>query len=127
MRTSRHKHGFTLIELLVVMAIVGLLLTLAVPRYFGGVDRAKETALRENLHQMRDAIDKHYADNARYPDVLEDLVARKYLRRIPVDPLTDSDKTWTVVTPADPQKGGVYDVKSGASGKARDGSAFNAW
>lgn len=127
MRTSRHKHGFTLIELLVVMAIVGLLLTLAVPRYFGGVDRAKETALRENLHQMRDAIDKHYADNARYPDVLEDLVARKYLRRIPVDPLTDSDKTWTVVPPADPQKGGVYDVKSGATGKARDGSAFNAW
>lgn len=127
MHTFRHRHGFTLIELLVVMAIVGLLLTLAVPRYFGGVDRAKETALRENLHQMRDALDKHYADNARYPDALDDLVSKKYLRKIPVDPVTDSDKTWTVVPPTDAQKGGVYDVKSGATGNARDGSAFNSW
>jgi len=127
MHTFGHRHGFTLIELLVVMAIVGLLLTLAVPRYFGGVDRAKETALRENLHQMRDALDKHYADNARYPDALDDLVSKKYLRKIPVDPVTDSDKTWTVVPPADAQKGGVYDVKSGATGNARDGSAFNSW
>lgn len=127
MHTFGHRHGFTLIELLVVMAIVGLLLTLAVPRYFGGVDRAKETALRENLHQMRDALDKHYADNARYPDALDDLVSKKYLRKIPVDPVTDSDKTWTVVPPTDAQKGGVYDVKSGATGNARDGSAFNSW
>ena len=119
--------GFTLIELLVVMAIIALLLSLAAPRYFGGVDKAKETVLRENLHQMRDALDKHYGDHARYPVVLEDLVAKKYLRSIPPDPITDSNKTWVVVPPSDPQKGGVFDIKSGASGHGKDGTPYNSW
>ena len=127
MQPIRLRRGFTLIELLVVMAIVGLLLMLAVPRYFGGVTRAKESVLRENLHQMRDAIDKHYADNARYPDALEDLVTRKYLRSIPVDPLTESGNSWVVVPPTDPQKGGIFDVRSGAKGNARDSSPFGTW
>lgn len=126
-RPSGLARGFTLIELLVVMAVIALLLSLAAPRYFGGVDKARETVLKENLHQMRDALDQHYADLARYPDALDDLVSRKYLRRIPPDPLTDSDKTWVVVPPADPQKGGVYDVKSGATGNGRDGTAYNSW
>lgn len=119
--------GFTLIELLVVMAIIALLLSLAAPRYFGGVDRAKETVLRENLHQMRDALDKYYGDHTRYPDALEDLVAKKYLRGIPADPITDSNKTWVVVPPSDPQKGGVFDIKSGASGNGKDGTPYNSW
>jgi len=86
--TGRGRHvaaGFTLIELLVVMAIIALLLSLAAPRYFGGVDKARETVLRENLHQMRDALDKYYGDNARYPDALDDLVAKKYLRSMAKD------------------------------------------
>ncbi|MBX3647941.1 MAG: prepilin-type N-terminal cleavage/methylation domain-containing protein [Rhodocyclaceae bacterium] len=123
----RRVVGFTLIELLVVMAIIALLLSLAAPRYFGGVDKAKETVLRENLHQMRDALDKYYGDHARYPDVLDDLVVKKYLRSIPADPLTDSNKTWVVVPPSDPQKGGVFDIKSGASGHGKDGTPFNTW
>jgi general secretion pathway protein G len=127
MRKTPVKNGFTLIELLVVMAIVGLLLTLAVPRYFGGVNRAEETVLRENLYQMRDAIDKYYADNARYPDSLDDLVSRKYLRKIPLDPIADSADLWVLVPPSDPQKGGIYDVKSGAKGNGRDGTAFSTW
>lgn len=122
-----HGAGFTLIELLVVMAIIALLLSLAAPRYFGGVDKAKETVLRENLHLMRDALDKYYGDHARYPDALDDLVAKKYLRSIPPDPITDSNKTWVVVPPADPQKGGVFDIKSGASGHGKDGTPFNTW
>lgn len=119
--------GFTLIELLVVMAIIALLLSLAAPRYFGGVDKAKETVLRENLHQMRDALDKYYGDHTRYPDALDDLVAKKYLRSIPPDPVTDSNKTWVVVPPSDPQKGGVFDIKSGASGHGKDGTPFSTW
>ncbi len=125
-RPSR-KAGFTLIELLVVMAIIALLLSLAAPRYFGGVDKAKETVLRENLHQMRDALDKYYGDHARYPDALDDLVAKKYLRSIPADPVTDSNKSWVVMPPADPQKGGVFDIKSGASGHGKDGTPYNTW
>jgi general secretion pathway protein G len=125
--SHRRIPGFTLIELLVVMAIIALLLSLAAPRYFGGVDKAKETVLRENLHQTRDALDKYYGDHARYPDALDDLVAKKYLRSIPADPVTDSNKTWVVVPPADPQKGGVFDIKSGANGYGKDGTPYNTW
>ncbi|HEX6733651.1 MAG TPA: prepilin-type N-terminal cleavage/methylation domain-containing protein [Azonexus sp.] len=124
---ARRRAGFTLIELLVSMAIVALLLALAAPRYFGRVEMAKETVLRENLHQMREAIDKFYGDNGRYPATLQELVSKRYLRRIPPDPVTDSDSSWVVVPPADAKKGGVFDVRSGATGKARDGTSFNSW
>jgi general secretion pathway protein G len=121
------RTGFTLIELLVTMAIIAVLLSLAVPRYFGRVEAANETVLRDDLHQMRDALDKYFGDNNRYPDQLQDLVTKRYLRRIPPDPITGSDKSWVVVPPKDPRLGGVADVKSGAPGKARDGTAFNTW
>jgi general secretion pathway protein G len=126
MRALRHV-GFTLIELLVVMAIIATLLSLAAPRYIGNVDKAKEAVLRENLASLRDSIDKYYADNGKYPASLDDLVSHKYLRRIPLDPVTDSDRTWIVVTPQDQQKGAVFDVRSGASGHARDGTAYRNW
>ena len=117
--------GFTLVELLVVLSIVALLLTLAIPRYFGSIDKSKEAVLRENLNQMREAISRYYADKGKYPESLESLAAEKYLRSVPLDPVTESDKTWIIVQPEDPQKGGVYDVKSGASGKTRDGREFS--
>lgn len=123
----RPRSGFTLIELLVVMAIIAVLLTLAVPRYFGSLDKSKEAVLREDLYQLRDAIGKYYGDKGKYPESLEALAAEKYLRKVPVDPLTESAATWVVVAPDDPQKGGVYDVRSGAQGKAGDGSVFSEW
>jgi len=123
----RPRPGFTLIELLVVMAIIAVLLTLAVPRYFGSLDRSKEAVLREDLFQLRDAIGKYYGDKGKYPESLEALATEKYLRRVPVDPITESAATWVVVAPEDPQKGGVYDVKSGAQGKSSDGSSFSDW
>ena len=119
------RRGFTLIELMVVLTIVALLLTLAVPRYFGSIDKSKEAVLRENLNQMRDAISRYYADKGKYPDSLDALAAEKYLRGVPLDPVTESDKTWIILQPEDPQKGGVYDVKSGASGRTRDGREFS--
>ena len=121
------KKGFTLIELLVVLAIVATLLTIAVPRYYSSLDRSKEAVLKENLYQLRDAIGKYYADKGKYPESLEALAGDKYLRKVPLDPVTDSAATWLVIAPADPQKGGVYDVKSGAQGKALDGSEFSTW
>ncbi|HEX8961599.1 MAG TPA: type II secretion system protein [Rhodocyclaceae bacterium] len=121
------RRGFTLIELLVVMAIIAVLLTLAVPRYFGRVEAANEAALRDDLHQMRDALDKYYGDNNRYPDQLQDLVTKRYLRSIPPDPITGSDKTWIAVPPKDPRMGGVADVHSGAQGNGRDGTPFKTW
>ena len=114
----RHR-GFTLIELLVVFTVISLLLTLAVPRYFGTLDKSKEAVLRENLNQMRDAISRYYADKGRYPESLDSLASDKYLRRVPVDPLTESTTTWMIVQPEDQTKGGVYDIKSGASGRLK--------
>jgi general secretion pathway protein G len=119
--------GFTLIELMVVMVIIATLLTIAVPRYFGSLDRSKEAVLKENLYQMRDAISKYYADKGKYPESLDSLIADKYLRKVPLDPITESATTWVPVPPEDPQKGGVFDVKSGAQGKATDGTEFTNW
>ncbi len=126
-RSSAADSGFTLIELLVVLAIVATLLLLAVPRYFSTLDRSKEAVLKENLYQMRDAIGKYYADKGRYPESVEALAAEKYLRRVPVDPITDSAATWVAVPPEESQKSGVYDVRSGAPGAAGNGTAYGEW
>ena len=123
----RRAAAFTLIELMVVLAIIATLLMLAVPRYYSSVDKSKEAVLKENLYQMRDAIGKYYADKGKYPESVEALAADKYLRRVPLDPVTDSAATWVAVPPEDPQKGGVFDVKSGAEGKATDGTAYGDW
>jgi general secretion pathway protein G len=127
MVSMRATRGFTLIELLVVMAIVAMLLSLAAPRYIGNVDRAKEAALRQNLSSLRDVLDKHYADNGTYPMTLQELVTRRYLRKIPVDPFTESSATWVISPPPDPKLGAVYDVHSGAAGKASDGTQLREW
>lgn len=124
---GRQGKGFTLIELLVVMAVIALLVSLAVPRYFSSVDRSQEAVLRSNLATMRDAIDKFHGDRGKYPDKLEDLVTHRYLRAVPKDPVTDSTQTWVVVPPEDPARGGVYDVRSGAPGKGRDGTEYKSW
>jgi len=121
------NRGFTLIELLVALAVIALLLSIVTPRYFGNVSKTEETVLKEDLHLMRDALDKHYADAGRYPDSLADLVTKRYLRSIPDDPITQSSTTWVVLPPADPQKGAVFDVKSGAKGVGRDGRPYEQW
>lgn len=127
MRAAVRRRGFTLIELLVVLAIIGVLLAVAAPRYFGSVDSAREAALRHDLSVMRDAIDQHFADTGRYPATLDELVARRYLRRVPADPITDSTDSWVVTPPADPELGAVYNVGSGAPGTARDGTPYASW
>ena len=128
MRKDRAR-GFTLIELLVVMAVVALLLAIAAPRYFGSVDNAKEVALKQNLATMRDAIDKVHGDRGVYPESLEALVEKRYLRAVPVDPITETAASWRVVAPPEQEKekGKVYDVKSGATGQGRDGTQFAEW
>ena len=127
MSGSARRRGFTLIELLVVMAIIGLLLAIAVPRYFRTLERSRETVLKHDLSVMREAIDKHYGDYGQYPDSLTALVERKYLRSIPADPFMKSPEEWQPVASDDPDHPGIRDVRSVAPGKAADGTAFAEW
>lgn len=122
-----HVKGFTLIELLVVMAIIATLLSLTMPRYFHSVDKSREVALQADLNGLRDAIDKYFSDTGKYPDTLDDLVMKKYVRSIPPDPLTGSNQTWVVIAPDASVQGKVYDIKSGAPGNASDGTPYAQW
>jgi general secretion pathway protein G len=122
------KKGFTLIELLVVLGIVALLLTLAVPRFFPSVDKTRETILMDNLRSTRAVIDQFHADTGRYPDSLEELVEKKYLARLPVDPILESDSGWVIVPPEEEGvAGAVLDLHSGAPGNGRDGRPYAEW
>jgi general secretion pathway protein G len=127
MRFKGGKRGFTLVELLVVMAIISLLITIVAPHYVGRVSRAEEAVLKEDLLIMRDALDKHYADAGVYPESLDELVSKRYLRSIPADPITQSPQTWIVVAHADPKKGRVFDVRSGAPGNGSNGKPYASW
>jgi general secretion pathway protein G len=111
--------GFTLVELMVVLTIIALMLSIVVPDYVGRTKRAEEAVLRENLALMRDALDKHYADAGQYPNSLDELVSKRYLRTVPPDPFTNSAVTWTRVPPSDPKRGGIYDIHSSAKGYER--------
>ena len=119
--------GFTFIELLVVMAIIATLLSIAAPRYFNSIDKANEAVLRQDLGILREAIDQFYSDTGNYPINLEELVEKRYLRTIPVDPLTESNETWVQIDPPNDEEEGVYDVRTGYSGKAKDGTFYEEW
>ncbi len=121
------RAGFTLIELLVVMAVIATLLSIVAPRYFNSVDRAKEAVLRQNLSIMRDAIDKFYADRGAYPVNLEQLVEERYVRAIPIDPMTDSALTWIEIPSPDEEVEGVYDIHSSSDKQALDGTFYDKW
>jgi general secretion pathway protein G len=119
--------GFTLIELLVVLAIVATLLTLVAPRYFSQLETSKEVVLKDNLRSTREVIDKFYGDIGRYPDSLDELVEKKYLRSLPFDPVTDSTTTWQIINVPAGYKGNVFDLKSGAVGTSRQGQTYAQW
>jgi prepilin-type N-terminal cleavage/methylation domain-containing protein len=123
---AARQNAFTLIEMLVVMTIVALLLTIALPRYFSSLDRSKVAVLQENLRILRVSLDKFYADKGNYPENLNELVEKKYLRALPVDPITESNQSWIAVPSANADQGGVADVKSGAKGATTDGKAYDA-
>lgn len=113
---TERRRGFTLIEMVIVMAVIGLLLTLAVPRYFVALDNGKVKVQQQNLATMRDALDKFFGDQGRYPETLDELVQKRYLRSVPVDPITESPN-WIVIAPLDTSLSGVYDIHSAAKTK----------
>ncbi len=125
------KKGYTLIELMIVVAIVGILISLAIPNFQQSALKAKETALKQNLFTMRTILDQYYADRGDYPETLESLVESHYLRSIPIDPFTKSSTTWTEIyeeqEEGDDSPAGVYDIKSGSDAVAADGTPYKDW
>lgn len=124
---NRALFGFTLVELLVVLAIIALLLTIAAPKYFNSIEKSKDATLKQSLSVLRESIDKFYADTGRYPKTLDDLVERKYIRKLPVDPITESNITWVYDAPEPPLEGDIADIHSGAIGAAKDGTPYASW
>lgn len=133
MRKRHNKEsGFTLVELMIVMAIIGVLLTVAIPSYLGAVRQAREAVLREDLHTMRSAIDSYTADKQKAPTSLDDLVNEGYLRKIPVDPMTKAADTWQTSTSdalhsLDQTDPGIDDVHSGSQEQGSDGQPYSEW
>jgi len=124
--------GFTLVELMIVMAIIGILLLIAVPRYKTTVLLAREAVLREDLHVLRAAIDSYTMDKQKAPQSLDDLVQEGYLKKIPEDPITHSDTTWVTDTSdamhsLDQTDPGVDDVHSGSTENGSDGQPYSTW
>ncbi len=117
-------------ELLIVLVLIGLLASLAAPVVTGSIQNARESALKESLHNMRKAIDDFYGDTGNYPDTIEVLVQKRYLRRIPADPITDRKDSWTFMREeraGQSAGGGIMDVRSGAEGSGSDGKPFKEW
>lgn len=120
------RKGFTLVELLLILFLVSLLASLVMPVATRSIDQAKESTLKEDLFVLRKAIDSYYANTGHYPENLSLLVEKRYIRKVPIDPITGSMNSW-VEKPAEGIGEGVIDVHSGAEGKASDGSYYREW
>jgi general secretion pathway protein G len=124
--------GFTIIELLVVLALISILATMGMAQYRNGVIHAREAVLKTDLFDLRDAIDQYYSDKGQYPSSLDTLVSDGYIRKVPVDPITNAADTWqTIPSEPDPNNPtaavGIYDVKSGSDQTALDGTKYADW
>ena len=133
MRKDRTQSaGFTLIELMIVMAIIGILITLAIPSFVGAIRHAREAALKEDLQTMRTAIDTYTMDKQKGPQSLDDLIQDGYLRAIPEDPMTRSKDTWVTessdsMVSLDETEPGITDVHSGSTDTGTDGQPYSSW
>ncbi|MCS6818059.1 MAG: prepilin-type N-terminal cleavage/methylation domain-containing protein [Blastocatellia bacterium] len=128
---ARTPRGFTLLEVIIVLTVVAILVSVAIPAYQRVILRAREAVLKQNLHLLRSQIEEFAADYGRYPESLQELVEKGYLRELPLDPITGSRETWVPVPEDQPLsvegKVGIRDVKSGAEGLSSEGTPYSEW
>jgi len=132
MRERTGEYGFTLVELMIVMLIIAVLAAVAVPSFISSIRNAREAALKEDLHVMRDAIDSYTMDKNQAPQSLDDLVQNGYLKKIPEDPMTHSSDTWQTTSDdtysdVDQTQSGINDVHSGSDEQGSDGQPYSSW
>ncbi len=128
------KKGFTLVEIIIVLVLIGILVAIITPIYRNSIIRAREAVLKENLFHIRDAISKYYYDKHKYPTTLDDLVTDKYLSKVPLDPMANSNE-WELIhfepveeEDFDPEIAeGIIDVKSRSDKMALDGTPYAEW
>ena len=121
-----------MLELMIVITIIAILAAISIPMYKAVVLNAKETVLKDNLRDLRRVIDQYTADKKKAPQALQDLVDAGYFRRLPVDPITNSDSSWetvadTAVSSPDQTESGIVDVHSGSSRISSEGTPYNTW
>jgi general secretion pathway protein G len=124
--SHQRSTGFTMVELLLVLFVVALLASLVAPVMTGSIQRARESALKEDLYALRKAIDDFYADTGRYPESLVQLADKRYIRKVPVDPMTERVNSWVEIR-GEGQNAGIIDVRSGSEEKSPDGVAYKDW
>jgi general secretion pathway protein G len=130
--TWTRESGFSLVELMIVMLIISVLAAVAIPMFEASLRNAREAALKEDLHVMRDAIDSYTMDKNKAPQSLDDLVQNGYLKVIPEDPFTHSRDTWVTASDdtyadLDQTEPGVNDVHSGSEEQGSDGQPYSTW
>lgn len=126
-KTGNNEKAFTLIELVTIMAIIATLASLAMPTFQRHIIRSREVSLSRTLFVFRDVIDQYYADHGNYPESLEALVEKQYIRKIPTDPFTRSDSTWVLIHAASNEGGGIVEVHSGSNKVGLNGIPYNEW
>jgi len=127
---KRLQKGFSLLELMIAMFIMIILISVAVPTYERSVRHAQETVLRENLWQIRRAIDQYSADKGKLPKDINDLVAGKYLHEKPTDPV-HGDTEWNEIQGEDINSPdgdqGLVNVESLAEGSDSEGTPYSKY
>jgi general secretion pathway protein G len=126
-RSRKDQRGFSLLELMIAMFILIILISVALPTYQRSIQHAKETVLKENLWQMRKSIDQYHSDKGKLPQTVSELVDGKYLREMPVDPITEKAE-WDEImgddTTSPEAEQGMTDVKSLAEGSDSEGKDY---